>query len=140
MQTLYTFRYEICVYSYRLLDIATADAQTSCQLAALQSLRIASKRKECIQVRKRIRTRDTHAHPYTYTLQYLVELRARRRLEERTDALRDRAPRGTKVIATGRPQTVASSRASPTQAVIGHCSRLIRSLAAAEQNRMSSPS
>ncbi|XP_065831547.1 serine/threonine-protein kinase 36-like [Oscarella lobularis] len=104
----------------RLLDIATADAQTSCQLAALQSLRIASKRKECIQ--------------------YLVELRARRRLEERTDALRDRAPRGTKVIATGRPQTVASSRASPTQAVIGHCSRLIRSLAAAEQNRMSSPS
>eukprot|EP00118_Oscarella_pearsei_P016418 m.156277 g.156277 ORF g.156277 m.156277 type:complete len:347 (+) comp38688_c0_seq35:4145-5185(+) len=100
----------------RLLDIAMGDSPKTCQLAALQSLRIASMRKECIQ--------------------HLVELRARRRLEAHTGGLRERV-HGAAV--KRRPQTVAG-RGSQIQAAIGHCSRLIRSLTAAERNRMSPPS
>ncbi|XP_062507708.1 serine/threonine-protein kinase 36-like [Corticium candelabrum] len=89
----------------KLLEMATNDRQVSCQLSALQSLRIACKHSVCVQM--------------------LADVRAWQRVNEHLTNLRRKA--SSKQRGQLRPHTVGG-KLSDIQSAIGHCAHLIHHL------------
>lgn len=108
----------------RLLEMATNDRQVSCQLSALQSLRIACKHSVCVQVLSSLCALTICMSPHCYS-QMLADVRAWQRVNEHLTNLRRKA--SSKQRGQLRPHTVGG-KLSDIQSAIGHCAHLIHHL------------